>query len=196
MRLNLAVVVCGLIVLAGCGGGSSNTSSPSSTAKPPVANAGGPYSGTAGTAISFSGAGSSDPQGEALSYAWTFGDGTGTGVSPTHTYAVNGYPVSTYTVTLTVTDTSGLGTAASTTATIDAPAPLPDGSLTGVVSSGTLNGTVPVAYAHVYLFAANTTGYGKPSVLVAQCDPDGDLGRGGRVCDDCLQWHLQRVRLL
>jgi hypothetical protein len=174
MRLNIAVAVCGLIVLAGCGGGSSNTSSPSSSVKPPVANVGGPYTGTAGTAISFSGAGSSDPQGEALTYAWSFGDGaTGTGVSPTHTYAVNGYPVSTYTVSLTVTDTSGLGTAASTTATIDAPAPLPDGSLTGVVSSGTLNGTVPVAYAHVYLFAANTTGYGKPSVSLLNATQTG-----------------------
>jgi hypothetical protein len=160
MRLNLAVVVCGLIFLAGCGGGSSNTSSPSSTAKPPVANAGGPYSGTAGTAISFSGAGSSDPQGETLSYGWTFGDGTGTGVSPMHTYPVNGYAVSAYNILLTVTNTSGLSATASTVATISAPQPLADGALTGVVSSG----TIPVAYAHVYLFAANTTAYGQPSV--------------------------------
>jgi hypothetical protein len=165
MRLNLAVVVCGLIVLAGCGGGSSNPSSPSSTAKPPVANAGGPYSGTAGTAISFSGAGSSDPQGEALSYGWTFGDGTGTGVSPMHTYPVNGYAVSAYNILLTVTNTSGLSATASTVATITAPQQLVDGALTGVVTSGTnTSGTIPVAYAHVYLFAANTTGYGQPSV--------------------------------
>jgi hypothetical protein len=165
MRLNLAIAVCGLIVLAGCGGGSSNTSSPSSTAKPPVANAGGPYSGTAGTAISFSGAGSSDPQGEALSYGWSFGDGTGTGVNPTHTYPVNGFAVSTYNILLTVTNTSGLSATAGTTATISAPQPLTDGALTGVVTSGTnSSGTIPVAYAHVYLFAANTTGYGQPSV--------------------------------
>ena len=80
MRSGLAVVVCGLVVLAGCGGGSSTPP----TIKPPVANAGGPYTGMAGTAVSFSGAGSTDPQGEALTYAWNFGDGnTGTGVSPT-----------------------------------------------------------------------------------------------------------------
>ena len=165
MRLNLAVVVCGLIVLAGCGGGSSNSSSSSSTVKPPVANVGGPYSGTAGTAISFSGAGSSDPQGQALSYGWSFGDGTGTGVNPTHTYPVNGYAVSTYNILLTVTNTSGLSATAGTTATISAPQPLTDGALTGVVTSGTnTSGTIPVAYAHVYLFAANTTGYGQPSV--------------------------------
>ena len=102
MRLNLAVVVCGLVVLAGCGFGSS-TLLPPLQCKAPVANAGGPYTGTAGTAVSFSGASSSDPQGEALTYAWNFGDnGTGTGVSPTHTYAAGGdsYPV-TLTVTLT-----------------------------------------------------------------------------------------------
>ncbi|MGD0888468.1 MAG: PKD domain-containing protein [Acidobacteriaceae bacterium] len=130
-----------------------------------MANAGGPYSGTAGTAISFSGAGSSDPQGEALTYGWSFGDGTGTGVSPTHTYPVNGYAVSTYNILLTVTNTSGLSATAGTTATISAPQPLADGALTGVVTSGTnSSGTIPVAYVHVYLFAANTTGYGQPSV--------------------------------
>jgi PKD repeat protein len=49
----------------------------------------------------YSSAGSSDPDGSIVSYAWTFGDGgTGTGPSPTHHYAAAGN----YTVTLTVTD--------------------------------------------------------------------------------------------
>jgi len=77
-----------------------------------------------------------------------------------HTYPVNGYAVSAYNILLTVTNTSGLSATASTVATISAPQPLADGALTGVVSSG----TIPVAYAHVYLFAANTTAYGQPSV--------------------------------
>jgi hypothetical protein len=51
--------------------------------QPPTADAGDPYSGVAGVAISFSGAGAGDPDGDALTYAWDFGDGnTGSGVSP------------------------------------------------------------------------------------------------------------------
>jgi PKD repeat protein len=72
-------------------------------------------------------------------------------VSPSHTYAAAG----TYTVSLTVTNTSNLTATATSKATI-AVAPLSDVALTGLVYGG----ATPIAGAHVYLFAANTTGYG------------------------------------
>ncbi|HEU4641499.1 MAG TPA: PKD domain-containing protein [Gemmatimonadaceae bacterium] len=84
---------------------------------PPTAAPGGPYTGVEGTAISFNGSGSSDPDGDTpLSYLWSFGDGsTGTGATPTHAYADNG----TFTVSLTVTDSRGAAsTAVTTSATV------------------------------------------------------------------------------
>jgi PKD repeat protein len=60
--------------------------------------------GPAPLAITFSGAGSSDPDGTIASYAWTFGDGTtGTGAQVVKSYSASG----TYNVTLTVTDNRG-----------------------------------------------------------------------------------------
>ena len=45
-----------------------------------------------------------DPDGDALTYAWDFGDGgTSTAANPTHTYTTNG----TYTATVTAKDPSG-----------------------------------------------------------------------------------------
>jgi glucose/arabinose dehydrogenase len=73
---------------------------------PPTAQAAvTPTNGLAPLTVNFSSAGSSDPNGEALSYQWAFGDGTTSDeVSPTHIYTTNG----TYTVLLTVTNASSL----------------------------------------------------------------------------------------
>ncbi len=86
----------------------------------PTANAGGPYGGAIGTPITFNGSASSDPLGQGLTYAWTFGDGgSATGVSPTHTYTQPG----SYSVTLVVTNTSGISASATATASIAYPSP-------------------------------------------------------------------------
>lgn len=64
-----------------------------------------------GTAVTFSGTGSTDSDGTIQSYVWSTGE---TGSSMTHTFATAG----TYTVTLTVTDNDGLTSSASVVITV------------------------------------------------------------------------------
>jgi DNA/RNA endonuclease G (NUC1)/PKD repeat protein len=106
---------------------------------PPVAAVTGATSGAEGSALSFSASGSTDPDaGDALTYAWTFGDGTtGSGVSPTHAFADNG----TYTVTVKVTDSHGVYSSASMTTTISNVAPVIS-SFTASPSPASVGGTV------------------------------------------------------
>jgi len=86
------------------------------TNRPPVAVAGGaPLSGTVPLTVNFSSAGSSDPDGTALTYSWQFGDGaTATTANPSHTYASAG----TYSAHLSVSD--GTNTTPATALTITA----------------------------------------------------------------------------
>jgi PKD repeat protein len=105
------------------------TVSPAGQPQPPVANPGGPYTGTVGNPVQFNGAGSHDPDGSITGYLWNFGDNaTATTVSPAHTYASAG----TYPVQLTVTDNSGLTGSTQTMVTISAvttpPPPVGDGA--------------------------------------------------------------------
>lgn len=82
----------------------------------PYANTNGDkYEEAVGHAIEFSSYGSNDPDGDIVSYAWTFGDGSeSTEANVAHTYATEGE----YDVTLTVTDNNGESTTASTVAVI------------------------------------------------------------------------------
>ncbi len=71
----------------------------------PIAVAAGqPTSGAAPLTVQFSSAGSRDPAGQPITYAWTFGDGgTSTAANPAHTYTGTG----TFNAQLTVRDPGG-----------------------------------------------------------------------------------------
>jgi len=74
-----------------------------------------PTSGAAPLAVTFSSAGSLDPEGQPLTYAWDFGDSaTSTAANPAHTYTQPGR----YTVRLTVSD--GVNQTVATSITISA----------------------------------------------------------------------------
>jgi PKD repeat protein len=82
-----------------------------------------PQSGTAPLAVTADASASTDPQGQALSYRFDFGDGSTAGPQPgttaTHTFTAAG----TYTVKVTVTDTAGLTDSASQVVTVDTGSP-------------------------------------------------------------------------
>ena len=101
--------------------------------QPPVADAGGPYTGIVGTPVNFTGS-ASDADGNSVTLSWDFDASNGitseaTGATASHTYLVNG----TYTVTLTATDngTPALTGVDTATATISSSALEAIISLTG-----------------------------------------------------------------
>ncbi|HVP10078.1 MAG TPA: glycoside hydrolase family 44 protein, partial [Phycisphaerae bacterium] len=112
-----------------------------------------PTSGTAPLTVSFSGTGSSDPDGSIASYAWAFGDGaTATGATASHTYQTAG----TYTAKLTVTDNGGATASTTVTITVAAANQPPK----AVISATPASGAAPLAVSF------NGTG---------SSDPDGSI---------------------
>ncbi len=78
-----------------------------------------PLSGTVPLTVNFTGSASSDPDGQALTYAWSFGPAgaASTSANPSYTYTAAG----SYTAKLTVTDTTGLTSTAQTTIIVGSP---------------------------------------------------------------------------
>jgi len=76
---------------------------------PPTANAGGPYAVTYGGSLTLNASGSSDPDGDPLTYSWTInGSAAATGVQPTLTWSALGLvPGQSYTVAVTANDGHG-----------------------------------------------------------------------------------------
>jgi PKD repeat protein len=163
----------------------------------PVANAGPAVSGSEGSAVHFNGTASSDPDGDALTYSWSFGDGSsGSGAAPSHVYADDG----TYPVTLVVSDGS-LTSSATTTANIANVAPLVSGvagadltlgdpyaatgsfsdpgadTWTATVDYGDGSGDQPLALAGASFSLSHTyTAAGTFTVIVTVRDDDGGVG--------------------
>jgi len=121
----------------------------------PTAHPGGPYTGTRLADISFNGTASSDPEGDALTYAWTFGDGsTGSGLSPTHRYTALG----TFTLTLTVNDGATSSAPVSTTVQIGNVGP-------AVALTSPASGTVFTIPANIPMSAAASDPDGTVSLV-------------------------------
>jgi PKD repeat protein len=134
--------------------------------QPPVAQAGGPYSGDEGSAIQLNGSGSNDPdEGDVLSYEWTIADPQSlcsitdtTAVSPSVTCTDNGI----FTLTLTVSD-ADFSDSDVTTLTVNNVAP-DLGAITGPVDPVEVNTSIDIG--------ADFTDPGTSDTHTAECDWD------------------------
>ena len=76
--------------------------------------------------VQFNGSGSSDPDGQPLTYSWNFGDGSAasTSANPSHIFTAPGSTLTNYTVTLTVTDSGSLSASATLNVAVNDTPPL------------------------------------------------------------------------
>lgn len=139
------------------GGGNSN---------PVAAASATPTSGFAPLTVAFDGSASSDADGDALTYAWDFGEGnSATGSSPNHTFT----NVGTYTVTLTVNDGNGGTNSTTLNIVVNSSAP------TACFSATPTSGDAPLSVA----FNANCSNSPINSALAYSWDfGDGSSGTG------------------
>ncbi len=128
---------------SGCAGGT--TPPPPAPNQPPVAAITAPTTNVTvaqGASVDFAGSGS-DPDGNAVTFAWAFGGGTPASASVADPAPVTFNSVGTFTTTLTVRDSAGATATATRTVTVTAPPPpVANADSYTVAAGGTL--TVPV----------------------------------------------------
>ncbi|HVF33316.1 MAG TPA: S8 family serine peptidase [Acidimicrobiales bacterium] len=152
-----------------CGGGGGDTNDLPTAAF---------TSTTSGLTVSVDGSSSSDPDGDPLSYAWTFGDGsTASGAKASRTYAAGG----TYTVGLTVSDGRGGSATTSRSVTVSSGGD-PDPSTPTVTSGQTTTLSVSATSADHHFKIAVPAGASQlrvvldgPSCSLLSCSLDADL---------------------
>lgn len=139
-RTRLFVAAAMAATLIACGGGGDSAPAPTPTPPPPPANQPPVASFTsaataqAGAPLGFDASASTDPDNDALTFSWDFGDGTrGGGAGLAHVFTAAG----SYTVRLTVADSRGASTSTQRTVTVSAgPAAGAPATLQAVVSDG------------------------------------------------------------
>lgn len=127
---------------------------------------------TPGLSFTFDASGSSDPDGDLLSYAWEFGDGdTASGEIITHSYDEAG----SYEVTLTVTDPDGLSDTASEDLEASDDAAPGEGDAAPVLESFLVNGEldIMVAEGDDLTFTWDLSGGEPASLLLTEDTGDG-----------------------
>lgn len=160
LRRGLAILFCA--TLTACGGsddGGTTAAPPAPAPTPPPANQAPTASfnvaasAQAGTPIAFDANASTDPDGDALTYSWNFGDATlGGGPALAHIYTADG----SFTATLTVSD--GRGGVASTSRVIAVqPGPTPAGTVNTMAVVSDANGPLAGVTVNVVGGASATT---------------------------------------
>jgi predicted nucleic acid-binding Zn ribbon protein len=159
-----------------------DTTPPSPTNLPPVAEANGPYTVNEGSCVTLTGNGT-DPQGLALTYAW---DLNGDGVYETPGQSVPFCGVdgpATVPVAVQVCNSLGLCATDSSTVTINVPSPTAEANGPYTVNEGSCvilagNGTDPQGLALTYAWDLNGDGvYETPGQSVPFCAVDGPKTR-------------------